>query len=130
MQTSNESQIEKLVQGWAGAVRAGNIEGILAHHSTDIVMYDVPEPFQSVGINAYRKTWDLFFANTQPGVFDIVELRIIADEAVAFCFAIMECADKSDSVDFVTLPFRLTIGLRKIHNQWTIIHEHHSLPST
>ena len=28
------------------------------------------------------------------------------------------------------LKFRLTIGLKKIANQWMIAHEHHSLPST
>lgn len=126
---TNERQIKKLVEHWALAVRNKDIEKILDHHSPDIVMYDVPEPFQSRGIGAYRKTWDLFFANTKPGVFDIQELNIIADEKVAFCFASMKCCDKSDTPDFVDLPFRLTIGLRKINNQWIIVHEHHSIPA-
>jgi ketosteroid isomerase-like protein len=126
---TNETQIKKLVENWALAVRNNSMEEVLAHHSPDIVMYDVPEPFQSRGIGAYRKTWDLFFANTKPGVFDIQELNIIADENVAFCFASMKCCDKSDTPDFVDLPFRLTIGLRKINNQWIIVHEHHSIPA-
>ncbi len=41
----------------------------------------------------------------------------------------MKYADKSNSLEFVELDFRLTIGLKKINNQWTIIHEHHSIPS-
>ncbi len=125
----NEPQIRQLVENWAKAVRNRDIETILANHSDDIVMYDVPKPFQSVGIDAYRKTWDTFFAFTKPGVFDIQELRVVADENVAFCFATMKCADKSNSVEFVELDFRLTIGLRKINDQWTVIHEHHSIPS-
>jgi hypothetical protein len=40
----------------------------------------VPEPFQSVGIKAYRKTWDFSFAFTKLGLFGIQELNIIADE--------------------------------------------------
>ena len=126
---TNETQIKTLIENWAKAVRNKDIKQILAHHSNDIVMYDVPEPFQSIGIEAYRKTWDLFFAFTKQGVFDIQELNIVADENVAFCFATMKCSNKTDTVDFVDLPFRLTIGLKKINNQWTIIHEHHSIPS-
>ena len=125
----NEFEIRQLIEEWALAVRERNIEKILAHHSNDIVMYDVPKPFQSVGTDAYRKTWDSFFAFTKPGVFDVQELNIIAGETVAFCFARMKCADKSNSSDYIELDFRLTIGLKKINDRWTIVHEHHSVPS-
>ena len=125
----NEAQIKQLVENWAQGVRNKDIQAILSHHADDIVMYDVPKPFQSVGIEEYRRTWDTFFAFTKAGVFDIQELRIVADENVAFCFATMKCADKSNSADFVNLDFRLTIGLKKIDNEWTIVHEHHSVPS-
>jgi len=111
------------------AVRNKDIHKNLAHHADDIVMFDVPEPFKSVSIDEYRKTWNLFFAYTKQSVFDIQSRKVFADENVAFCFAEMKCSDKSDTPDFVVLPFRLTIGLKKIDNQWTIIHEHHSIPS-
>ena len=127
--SDNEMLIRQLIENWAAAVRSGDIDKILAHHSADIVMYDVPKPFQSIGIAAYRKTWDTFFAYTKPGVFDIQELNVIADQQVAFCYATMKCADKSNSVDYMDLDFRLTIGLIKIDNLWTIVHEHHSIPS-
>ncbi|SRR6266496_3169789 len=126
---TNEDQVRELVENWAQAVRNKDIEKILAHHSNNIVMFDVPKPFISVGMDAYRKTWDTFFAFTKLGVFDIQELHVIADENVAFCFATMKCIYKSNSEDFVELDFRLTIGLQKINNNWTIVHEHHSVPS-
>ncbi len=125
----NETEIRQLVENWAKAVRDKNMETILAHHSENIVMYDVPKPFQSIGIDAYRKTWDVFFSFTKPGVFNIRELHVVADENVAFCFATMTCSDKSHRIDFVDLDVRLTIGLQKIDNQWTVVHEHHSIPS-
>ena len=40
----DESLIRALVEDWARAVRARNFDGILAHHSTDILMYDVTNP--------------------------------------------------------------------------------------
>jgi ketosteroid isomerase-like protein len=121
--------IRQIIENWAAAVRNRDVEAILTNHAKDIVMYDVPKPFQSIGIDAYRKTWDTFFAYTKPGVFDIQELQVVADENVAFCFATMKCADKSDTTDYIDLDFRLTTGLMKINGQWTIVHEHHSIPS-
>jgi uncharacterized protein (TIGR02246 family) len=125
----NESQVRSLIERWAEAVRKRDMQGILAHHSQDIVMYDVPEPFQSIGIEAYRKTWDLFFKCTKSGVFDINELRLFVDEKVAFAIAKMQCGNKNKGGEFEPLDFRLTVGLTKISGQWTIIHEHHSVPA-
>ena len=126
---NNEPLIKQLIENWAKAVRNRDMEKILAHHADDIIMFDVPEPFQSIGIDAYKKTWDIFFRYTELGVFDIEQLKIVADENVALCIATMKCADKSAGRDFMPLAFRLTIGLKKINEQWTIIHEHHSIPS-
>ncbi len=126
---NDETQIRMLIENWAAAVRDRDMDTILAHHSADMVMYDVPLPFESIGIEAYRKTWDLFFKYTKPGIFDIEDLHIIAGGHVAFCYAKMKCSDKSDTGAFVELPFRLTIGLKKTDNQWVIMHEHHSIPA-
>lgn len=128
--SENEIQIRQLIENWAKAVRNRDVDAILAFHSENIVMYDVPEPFQSVGLDEYRKTWNLFFKYTKMGVFDIRELNIIADENVAFAYAKMQCSDKSNSEDFIPLDFRLTIGLKRVKGQWTILHEHHSIPAT
>jgi len=81
---NDENEIRRLVEEWAKAVRERNLDGILAHHSSDIVMFDVPPPFQSVGIDAYRKTWELFFSGTEPDRFDIHELKIFTGDDVAF----------------------------------------------
>jgi ketosteroid isomerase-like protein len=128
-QTENEKQIRNLIENWAKAVRQKNIEAILAFHSENFVMYDVPEPFQSVGLEAYRKTWDVFFKYTKPGIFDIHELQIIAADDVAFAFGRMQCSDKAGHDDYIPLDFRITIGLKKIREQWIILHEHHSIPA-
>ena len=124
-----EAKIQSFIENWAQAVRSRDIDAILSHHSPDIIMFDVPPPLQSKGIEAYRKTWELFFKYAKPGVFDIQELHMTADENVAFCFALMKCEDKYKNTDYVPINFRLTIGLEKINDQWIITHEHHSVPS-
>ena len=53
--TKDESTIRDLVENWAKAVRTRNLNGILANHSPEILMFDVPPPIQSKGIEAYEK---------------------------------------------------------------------------
>ncbi|HEV2478902.1 MAG TPA: hypothetical protein VGS79_04535 [Puia sp.] len=41
---TNEQQIKALIENWAAAVRSQDIDAILAHHSDDLVMFDVRIP--------------------------------------------------------------------------------------
>jgi uncharacterized protein (TIGR02246 family) len=128
---TDEGAIRELVENWARAVRIKDLDGILANHSPDILMFDVPPPIQSKGIEAYRKTWDLFFSWSQDSrIFDIGEMNITAGNDVAFVTALMRCAGTEANGDKIELEFRLTIGLRKIDGQWIVMHEHHSIPAS
>lgn len=129
---THESQIKAIIEAWADAVRRHDFAGIFAHHDADIVMFDLPPPLQSLGMDEYKKTWDLFFKYHSPSqAFDIEELKITAGADVAFACAIMRCG----SGTFAGPPekgwflFRLTIGLRNVDGAWQIAHEHHSVPS-
>lgn len=129
--TNGETEVRNLVENWAGAVRRRDFAGILRNHSPNILMFDVPPPLQSKGIDAYKKTWDLFFAwSHDPVVFDIAEMSVTADGEVAFVAAIMRCSAMETNGEDVDLEFRLTVGLRKIDDQWIVMHEHHSIPAT
>ena len=60
--SADEAAIRDLVESWARAVRSKDLGGILAHHSEDMLMFDVPPPFESRGLEAYRETWNLFYS--------------------------------------------------------------------
>ena len=127
-----EHKIKALIEAWTDAVRRHDLAGILAHHERDIVMFDVPPPLQSRGMDEYEKTWDLFFRYHEPSqAFDIEELAITAGEDVAFAVAIMRCGSSTVSgpPEPGGFPFRLRIGLRRIGGEWRITHEHHSVPA-
>ncbi len=128
---TDEVAVRELIENWAKAVRAKDYSGILAHHAADMVMFDVPPPFESRGIEAYRKSWDLFFSmQPEPIAFDIQRMNIVAGADVAFAVALMRCEECGNDGKRIGLDFRLTIGLRKMEGQWTIVHEHHSIPAT
>ncbi len=98
-----------------------------------MVMFDLPPPLQCKGIGQYEKTWELMFRYHKTGTaFDFRELAVTAGRDVAFAVAIMYCGPDSSSnpADKDGFLFRLTIGLRKIENDWRITHEHHSVPAT
>lgn len=128
---SDESTaVRNVIEFWAAAVRRRDYEGILQNHSSDMVMFDVPPPFLSKGLEAYKKTWDLFFScSSDPSVFDITTMAVTAGNDVAFAVATMRCAGTPANGKHQDLEFRLTVGLRKIDGRWTITHEHHSVPA-
>ncbi len=127
---TDEQQIRDLIESWVKAVHARDYDGILANHSADMLMFDVPLPFESRGIKAYRKTWDLFFScQPDPIVFDIHRLDIVAGVDVAFATVVMICVEPQAKGQWKKFKFRLTVGLHKIKGQWTILHEHHSIPA-
>jgi ketosteroid isomerase-like protein len=125
-----EVAIRKQIESWAAAVRRKDLNAILANHSSNILMFDVPPPLESKGLEAYKRTWDLFFSWAHdPVVFNIREMSVTAGDDVAFVTALMCCAGIEVNGDDIELAFRLTIGLRKINNQWIVLHEHHSIPA-
>jgi ketosteroid isomerase-like protein len=129
--TKDEVAIRRLVENWASAVRRKDLDAILANHSPNMLMFDVPPPLESKGLEAYKRTWDLFFSWTRdPVVFNIGEMSVTAGDDVAFATALMRCAGTEVNGEDIELDFRLTIGLRKIANQWIVMHEHHSIPAT
>jgi uncharacterized protein (TIGR02246 family) len=130
-QNVNETKIRRLVENWANAVRTKDIQGVVAHHTDDVVMFDVPPPVAVRGIPAYRDTWPPFFKALTEGkaAFDIIELQITAGETVAFAAALLRCGSTAELAKDDTPRLRLTIGLRKVGGGWKIAHEHHSFPA-
>jgi uncharacterized protein (TIGR02246 family) len=127
--SADEVAVRDLIEAWAGAVRRKDYNGILRSHAADFVMFDVPPPFKSVGLDAYRATWDLFFSwSSDPVRFEIQEMDVTAGANVAFAFATMRCGAPGSDGKTEPLDFRLTICLRKIDGRWMIAHEHHSVP--
>jgi uncharacterized protein (TIGR02246 family) len=127
---TNEQQIRTLIERWAGAVHAGDLDTVLADHSGDIVMFDVPPPDDGVrGIDAYRETWPPFFEWQARGAsFEIVELDVTAGDDVAYAHALLRCGMPEELAERPERRLRLTLGLRRENGRWVVAHEHHSFP--
>jgi len=122
------TQVRTLIERWAEAVHAGDLDAVLADHADDIVMFDVPPPEDGVrGIEAYRATWPPFFTWQRQGAsFEIVSLDVTAGDDVAFAHALLRCGTPEELKQDPARRLRLTIGLRKQRGRWAVTHEHHS----
>lgn len=77
-----------------GPVREENRAGIRADHDSEILMFDVPPPFLSQGLDAYMKTWEMFLSSAEkPVAFDFHDVKITAGKDVAFATATGQCVD-------------------------------------
>jgi uncharacterized protein (TIGR02246 family) len=129
--TNDETELRALIARWSKAVREEDLTAIQADHDPDILMFDVPPPFSSRGLDAYLATWHKFFASSvKPVVFDFEDVEVAAGQNVAFATAVGRCVYFERNGEKTNLAFRLTIGFRKVDKRWRIVHEHHSVPAT
>ena len=129
---SDEQAIRNCSRGWVEAIQTQDLEGVLADHDPNIVMFDVPPPYNGVrGMDEYRKSWPPFFEWLRQGAqFQLLELDVVAGADVAFAYALLRCGTQAE---FDTNPdnrLRVTVGLRKVDDRWVVVHEHHSFPKT
>jgi uncharacterized protein (TIGR02246 family) len=127
---NDQQQIRTLIERWAKAVHATDLDAVLIDHSDDIVMFDVPPPDDGVrGIDAYRETWPPFFEWQARGAsFEIVELDVTAGDDVAYAHALLRCGMPEELAERPERRLRLTLGLRREDGRWVVAHEHHSFP--
>jgi ketosteroid isomerase-like protein len=128
--SSDQGEILALIERWAEAVRKQDRAAIRRDHDVDMLMFDVPPPFQARGLDAYMASWETFYQYAEkPVAFEFDDIEITAGADVAFATATGNCVNITSKGVREPLQFRLTMGLRKIGGRWQVTHEHHSLPA-
>jgi uncharacterized protein (TIGR02246 family) len=127
--TTEEEQIRGLVEDWARALRARNIDGLMANYTPDILLFDAIPPLQHKGVEAYTKLWEECFACMQgPIDFEIRDLGITAGEDVAFCHSLNRMGGTMSNGERTEMWLRATVCFQKIDGRWRVTHEHVSVP--
>ncbi len=129
---TDETAIRAVITRWVEAVSAQDLDGVLVDHDENIVMFDVPPPYDGVrGIAAYRESWPPFFEWLRSGAeFTLLELDVTAGADVAFAHALLRCGTPEEFAANPDNRLRITVGLRKDGDRWVVAHEHHSFPMT
>jgi uncharacterized protein (TIGR02246 family) len=126
---TEEAQIRNRLDGWAKAVRAKDVEGVMSNYTPDNLLFDLPAPLQYRGADACRRNWAEWFQTFRgPVGYEIGELRITSSADVAFCHSLNHISGPRTDGEHTDVWVRATVGLRKLNGTWLITHEHYSVP--
>lgn len=126
-----EIQIKKLMDNFRAAVLARDVDKIMSFYSSDVVAFDIIPPLQYIGAKAYRKSWEKAFldsASSENWGYDIENLKITANEDVAFCHGLNHCYGSSKDGKKMDMWMRSTHCFKRQNDKWLITHEQFSVP--
>jgi uncharacterized protein (TIGR02246 family) len=124
-----EAQIRSLIEDWADAAAAFDLDRIMAAYAPDILAYDAIAQLQFKGAQAYREHWQACAAMCPgPMVFEVHDLAIEAGDAIAFGHYLVRCGMIGEDGKEDTGYMRATFCCRKQSGRWLIVHEHFSAP--
>jgi uncharacterized protein (TIGR02246 family) len=121
--------IRELIDAWAVAVRAKDVDALISYYASDVVAYDVVNPLEFKGTDMLRQRLTEWFSSFEGHIgFEISGLEVAAGSDVAFCHGINRVIGiKTDGVK-LDMCWRATLCCRKIDGRWTITHSHSSVP--
>jgi uncharacterized protein (TIGR02246 family) len=126
---NHETEIRRLIDNWAKAFRAKDIDGIMSIYAPDILSFDAIAQLQFKGADAYKKHWEACLSFCQgPIIFEIHDLKITAGDDVAFSHCLNRCGGTDESGEEKASWMRATVCFQKINGQWMVVHEHYSAP--
>ena len=123
------SQLRSLIEAWAEAVRAKDIDAVMRHYAPDVVVFDVMPPLFVKGAEAYRRNWQGWFdALDGQADFHFVELHLEVSGDLAYCFSVNCLRARYRDGAKHDAQTRATVCFRKIDGRWLVVHEHASVP--
>jgi ketosteroid isomerase-like protein len=126
---SDRAAIERGLDSWIAALRAKDVDALLAHYAPDLLVYNLAPPMRSVGLAVVRKSWTEWFASFDgPIGFEVTDRRISHSTDVAFTTSINHIWGLRKDGGRIEIWVRVTVGLCKLDGRWLATHEHISVP--
>jgi uncharacterized protein (TIGR02246 family) len=126
---SDEAAVRAVIDALTTAVRAKDVEAMLAQCAPDIVTFDMVPPIKHEGADAIRRLWARTLAEFDPPVdYEFRELQITVGDDVAFARSLNRFGGTKAGGKSIVNWLRSTLAFRKIDGKWKIVHEHISVP--
>lgn len=127
--SSIESVLRTHIETLAQAIRDKNLDQLMAHYTSDVVVFDLYPPLDTRGTDAYRKNFERWFASFEgPLGFEHKDLRIVAGEGAAFCHYLCLITGARPGGRRSGYWVRGTTCFQNRDGRWLITHEHISMP--
>jgi ketosteroid isomerase-like protein len=128
-ETNNEAAIRGLIDRFAKAFCAKDVDGCMSVFAPEIVSFDILPPLQAVGAETFVKHWQEFFDSYRgPIHVEFPDVSIIAGDDVAFSYCLHRITGTLKNGHETDFWLRWTAGWRKANDKWLIVHEQVSVP--
>lgn len=124
-----EDELRALVQDWIDAVRASDIDRIMAHYDPGVVAYDAILALRFQGADAYREHFAkcLEMCPGEP-LMEAHDIHAMAEGELGIAHYVLRCGAVDDDGKEQTGWMRATLAARRSGGRWRIVHEHYSAP--
>jgi uncharacterized protein (TIGR02246 family) len=127
--TIDEADIRRRIDDGVQAIRAMDLEGVMALYAPDIVSFDIQPPLRHVGAEAKRKNWVDVFTTYQPPLdYEIRDLTLAMGDDVAFACSLNRIGGTLRNGRRNDAWVRWTACFQKVDGAWLIAHDHVSAP--
>ena len=129
VKTRDEDRIRELMQDRVRQLLAKDLEDLVSVYATDVVSFDAVNMLQNSGWDQIRRRAKEWLASYDgPIEYKIEDLHVVAGQDVAFCRCLNHVAGALRDGRQVAMWLRTTVCFRKLEDEWTIVHEHTSVP--
>ncbi len=126
---NSEVAIRTIIEARSCALRARDVDGMMADVADDVVNYDVVDPLRRQGFSSSRERAAAWVSTFDGEVsLEIRDLRLEVDGDVAFSSGLSHVTGKQKTGTELDMWFRTTLGFRRNAGRWLIVHEHDSVP--
>jgi uncharacterized protein (TIGR02246 family) len=127
--TKDEAQIRERLNAWTRALRAKDLDGLMALYAPDVITFDLMPPHQVPDAAHYRRNFERWF-DAMPGPIDyeIHDLRIAQGDDTAFCHSLSHVKATRTNGEQADYWVRVTVGFQKRNGEWLMVHDHVSMP--
>ncbi len=126
--TSDETQVRACIEAWAAALRAKDVDQVMAHYTPDMISFDLAPPLLHAA-EPYRQGLVEWFATFTGGVeLDIRDLHIETSGDLAWSRSLNHLGGARTDGTQTDVWTRATVCFRKTGARWLVAHEHLSVP--
>jgi ketosteroid isomerase-like protein len=126
---NDEAEIRGLMDIWAQALHAKDVDGIMRVYAADVRAFDLAPPLQHVGAATHRRNFQEWFRTFRgPIGSDLRDFNVTSSGDVALCHGFNRISGTKTSGEETSVWVRVTLGLRRENGAWKVMHEHVSVP--
>jgi len=124
-----EAAIRERIDALAQAIRAKDLDGVMAIFAADVVSFDLGPPLVHGGGEDFRSHWRaLFDAYRDDIAYEVRDLAVAVAGDVAFSHSLNRMAGAAADGRRSERWLRWTACWRRTAGRWQVVHEHVSVP--